>query len=89
MALGADAPRVVRLMLGRVTGLVLLGVLAGAALSAWASGFVATLLYGLKPGDPFTIAAAAALLVGITLLAAYLPARRAARIDPATVLREG
>jgi predicted permease len=89
MALGADAGRVARLMLGRLAGLVLIGVLAGAALSAWASRFVATLLYGLKPGDPITIAAAAALLVGITLLAAYVPARRAARIDPAKVLREG
>jgi ABC-type antimicrobial peptide transport system permease subunit len=89
MALGADAPRVVGLMLGRVAGLVLIGVLAGAAISIWASRFVATMLYGLEPGDPLTIAAAAALLVAMTLLAAYLPARRAARIDPARVLREG
>jgi ABC-type antimicrobial peptide transport system permease subunit len=43
----------------------------------------------LEPGDPITIAAAAALLVAVALLAAYLPARRAARIDPAKVLREG
>ena len=88
MALGADAARVVRMMLGRVAGLVLAGVLAGSAAAAWASRFVASLLYGLKPGDPLTIAGAASLLVAISLLAAYLPARRAARIDPAKVLRE-
>jgi len=88
MALGADAPRVVRMVLGRVLGFVLLGVLAGSAVSAWASRFVTSLLYGLEPGDPLTIAGAASLLFAITLLAAYLPARRAARIDPAKVLRE-
>jgi predicted permease len=89
MALGADSCRVVRLMLGRVAVLVLIGVLAGSAVSAWASRFVAALLYGLKPGDPWTIAAAATPLVAISLLAAYIPARRASRIDPAEVLREG
>jgi putative ABC transport system permease protein len=88
MALGADARRVVRLMLERVAILVLAGVLAGAAVAAWASRFVAALLYGLEPGDPSTILAAASLLVAISLIAAYLPARRAARIDPARVLRE-
>jgi len=88
MALGADAPRVVRMMLGRVAGLLLVGVLAGSAISAWASRFVAALLYGLKPGDPLTIAGAVLLLFAISLLSAYLPARRAARIDPARVLRE-
>jgi putative ABC transport system permease protein len=88
MALGADAPRVVRMMLGRVASLVLVGLLAGSAVSAWASRFVASLVYGLKPGDPLTIAGAVSLLFAISLLAAYLPARRAARIDPAEVLRE-
>jgi predicted permease len=89
MALGADAGRVVRLVLGRAVVHVVLGVAAGAGLSLWASRFVESLLYGLEPGDPITIAAAAALLVAVALLAAYLPARRAARIDPAKVLREG
>jgi putative ABC transport system permease protein len=88
MALGADAPRVVRMMLGRVAGLVLVGLLAGSAVSIWASRFVASLLYGLEPGDPLTIAGAVSLLFAISLLSAYLPARRAARIDPAKVLRE-
>jgi len=88
MALGAEAPRVVRMVLGRIAGMVFLGVLVGATASAWASRFVEALLYGMKPGDASTIAAAASLLLAISLFAAYLPARRAARIDPAKVLRE-
>jgi predicted permease len=89
MALGADASKVVRLMLGRVVLLMGLGVLVGAAISLWASRFVSTLLYGLTPRDPITLAGAAAVLIAVGILAAYLPARRAARIDPAEVLREG
>jgi putative ABC transport system permease protein len=89
MALGADPAGVVRLVLRRVASLVLIGVVAGAALSLWASRFVATLLYGLEPRDPTTLIAAALLLGAIGLLAGWLPARRAARIDPTIVLREG
>jgi putative ABC transport system permease protein len=51
--------------------------------------FVEALLYGLPPRDPGTLVGAAAVLVGVGLLAAGLPARRASRIDPAEVLREG
>jgi len=89
MALGADAAGVVRLVLGRVALLLAAGVLAGAALSLWLSRFVEALLYGLRPRDPLTLAGAAVVLVAVGLLAAGLPARRAARIDPAQVLREG
>jgi len=89
MALGADAGGVVRLVLRRVVVLVLAGVAIGAALSWWAAQFVATLLYGLQPRDPGTFAGAAAILAAIGLVAGWLPARRAARIDPTTVLREG
>jgi predicted permease len=89
MALGAEALGVVRLVLGKTLRLVALGLLVGTAASLWASRFVGSLLFGLEPGDLPTLAAAAASLLGIALLAAGLPARRAARIDPAQVLREG
>ena len=88
LALGADGRRIVRLVLGRVALLVGLGVAAGAVMSLWASKFVASLLWGLGPRDAATLAGAAAVLLLVGLLAAWLPARRAARIDPAEVLRE-
>ena len=89
LALGAAPAGVVRMVLGRVGLLVGLGVLAGGALSLWASKFVTTLLYGLQPRDPVTLASAVAVLGVIGVLAGWLPARRAASIDPARVLREG
>jgi len=89
MALGANPAGVVRLVLSRIALLVFTGVAAGAALSLWASRFVATLLYGLEPRDPATFISAALLLGAVGLLAGWLPARRAARIDPTVVLRQG
>ena len=77
MALGADASGVIRLVLARLTVLLAAGVAGGIALSWWTSRYVATLLFGLGPRDPATFAAAAALLVGIGLLAGWMP--RAAR----------
>jgi len=88
MALGAQPSEVVRMVLARVSVLVGAGVAAGAGLSAWASTFVATLLFGLQPRDPATLAGSAAVLAAVGALAAWLPARRASRIDPAEVLRE-
>ena len=89
MALGADAAAVVRMVLGRTALLVGLGVAIGAGLSLWASSFVTSLLYGLTPRDPITLVGAAATLAAVGAFAAWLPARRAARIDPVEVLREG
>jgi ABC-type lipoprotein release transport system permease subunit len=54
----------------------------------WASKFVGLLIYGLEPRDPFTLIAAVAVLATVAGLAAWFPARRAVRIEPATVLRE-
>jgi putative ABC transport system permease protein len=89
MALGADPGGVVRLVLGRVAWLVGVGIVAGIALSWWASKFIAaSLLYGVTARDLTTFAAAAVALVGIGALAGWLPARRAARIDPTDALRE-
>jgi predicted permease len=88
MALGAPAARVVRLVLGRTTRLVAVGVIAGAAISWWASRFVATLIYGLEPRDTLTLAGSIAVLAIVAVLAAWWPARSAVRTDPAVVLRE-
>ena len=88
MALGAAPGGVVRMVLRRVAVLVAFGVVIGGAISLWASRFVATLLYSLEPRDPATLIAAAVVLSAIGALAGFLPARRASRIDPATVLRE-
>jgi predicted permease len=89
LALGSGPGGVVRLVLRRVAILVGLGVILGSAVSLWVSRFVTTLLYGLQPRDPLTLAGAGVLLVAIGGLAGWLPARRASRIDPARVLREG
>jgi ABC-type antimicrobial peptide transport system permease subunit len=88
LALGSDPVRIVRLVLSRVALLVVAGIAAGAALSLWAAQFVGTLLYGLEPRDPETFAGAAVILALVGALAGWIPARRAARTDPATVLRE-
>ena len=89
IALGAAPGGVVRLVLRRVAILVALGVILGGGISLWAARFVTPLLYGLQPRDPLTLAGAAVVLGVIGALAGWLPARRASRIDPARVLREG
>jgi predicted permease len=88
MALGAAPTGVVRLVLGRVTILLGIGVLIGTGASVWASKFVATLLYGLEPRDPGTLVSSVAVLAAVGALAGWLPAYRASSIDPAEVLRE-
>jgi predicted permease len=87
MALGATPASVVGLVLARVCTLVLLGLVIGATASVWASKFVALLLYGLEPRHPSTVVGAAGLLAAVAGMAAWLPARRASRIDPAVTLR--
>ena len=89
MALGAGPGGVVGLVLRRAAILVTAGVIIGVISSWMLSRFVATLLYGLQPRDPGTMAAAALVLMAIAALAAWIPARRASQIDPARVLREG
>jgi putative ABC transport system permease protein len=89
MALGAEPGGVVRMVLRRVLILVTVGVVLGGTATLATVRFVSTLLYGLQPRDPLTLAMAAVVLGAIGALAGWLPARRAARIDPARVLREG
>jgi putative ABC transport system permease protein len=87
LALGAEPSGVVRLVLSRVVWLVTAGIVAGIATSVWLSRFVAPLLFGLQPRDPLTLAAAALMLAAVAAIAGALPASRAARLDPAVVLR--
>jgi predicted permease len=89
LTLGAGRAAAERFVLGGVTKLVAVGVVLGLVASAALSPIVRTLLYELEPRDPLTMAAAAVCLAVVGLLAGWLPARRAARIDPAQVLREG
>jgi putative ABC transport system permease protein len=89
LALGAAPVGIVQMVLRRVAILVVVGVAAGASVSAWAARFVTTLLYGMQPRDPLTFAGATLVLATIAAFAGWLPARRASRIDPATALREG
>jgi predicted permease len=88
MALGADAGGVVRLVLARLGWLLASGVALGLAVSWWTTRLIEKLLFALSPRDALTFAAAAGTLVGIGLLAGWIPARRASRIDPVRVLRE-
>ena len=88
MALGATRGSVIRLVLGRVAILIGIGIVTGLAVGAWASRFVATLLYGLGPSDPGTLIASAATLALIGAVAGWLPANRASRLDPTRVLRD-
>src|SRR2546427_2001580 len=76
MALGAEPPGVVRLVLSRVLLLVGTGVVIGAGASVWLSRFVATLIYGLEPRDPTTLVGAAAVLAAVRAIARWIPAWR-------------
>ena len=87
LALGGSSRSIVRLVLLRTVGLVAVGVVVGIAASLWLSRFVNALVYGLDPHDPLTILTAAAVLIAVAGMAAWLPARRAIRINPADLLR--
>jgi hypothetical protein len=89
MALGAVPSSIVRLVFQRVGVLIAAGLVLGLAGSLWAARFLEALLFHLEARDPVTFAGAAAVLVAVGVLAAWMPARRAARLDPAMVLREG
>jgi predicted permease len=88
LALGARPARVLRMMLRESLALVCLGVVCGVAAANGSSRLVATMLFGLTPTDPLTYAAAAALLIAVALLASFLPALRASRLEPTEALRE-
>jgi predicted permease len=87
MALGAQASRVILLVQGRAVRLVLAGIALGLPAAWMASRAIRSMLFGLTPADPWVMGAAIALLIGAAQVATYLPARRAARVDPLTALR--
>jgi predicted permease len=87
MALGADRFDVVKLILRQGMRLTAIGILCGLALSFAATRALAGLLYGIKPGDPLTFAAVSLFLAAVAFLSCYLPARRAASVDPMQSLR--
>jgi predicted permease len=87
MALGADVPAVRTLVLTAGARLALYGLGLGVLGALAVSRVLAVLLYGVTPGDPATLAGVAVLLGVVALVASYLPARRASRVDPMTALR--
>lgn len=87
IALGAGRQRLLRMVLGEGFRLALAGVVVGLA-GAWGlSRFLASLLYGVRPDDPLTFAAVPLVLLSVALLACYIPARRATKLDPMRALR--
>jgi ABC-type antimicrobial peptide transport system permease subunit len=88
MALGEQRRSVTWLMLRDVLILLAVGLALGLGVALAAGRLVASLLYGIKPNDPLQLAGAVLILACATVVAAYLPARRAARLNPMAALRE-
>ncbi len=87
MALGAQRRDILQLIIGQGMRPILAGVIIGAGGALALTQFIEKLLYGVRPADPLTFASVALLLTAVAVLACYLPARRAARIDPLVALR--
>jgi putative ABC transport system permease protein len=87
IALGAQKRDVLNLILAKGLTLVAWGTGLGLVGVYWLSRLISTQLYGVGPNDPATLAAAASVLIFVALLASYLPARRATKVDPIVALR--
>jgi predicted lysophospholipase L1 biosynthesis ABC-type transport system permease subunit len=87
VALGAMPGNIRRLVLGQVVGVVGIGVIAGLAGALATSRLLRSMLFDVSPIDPLTLAGTCILLLAVAMIAGYLPARRAARIDPVEALR--
>ena len=87
MALGAEQRDVFKLIVGHAAKLVVIGAVIGVVGALLSSRAIATLLYGVKPADPWTFAAIVVVIGGTALFASYLPARRAAKVDPLVAIR--
>ena len=87
VALGAQTGDVLRLVLGQGARLILLGLAIGLAASFAITRVLAGMLFGVTPTDPLTFVAVSLLLASVALLACYIPARRATKVDPLVALR--
>jgi ABC-type antimicrobial peptide transport system permease subunit len=87
MALGADTRHVLQLVVGHSLWWTLAGVIAGLLASVGLLRMLQGLVFGVAPADPFVLGVVSLLLVVVALTAAYIPARRAARVNPVTALR--
>jgi putative ABC transport system permease protein len=87
LALGAESWSILRMVLREGLGLAIAGAALGLVGAVIVSHLMTGLLYGVKPTDPLTFAGVTILLVAVSLLACYIPARRAIRVDPLVALR--
>jgi putative ABC transport system permease protein len=87
MSLGADSGSVIKMVLKGAMTLVLIGGVIGLALTVGLTQLISQFLYGVSGTDPITFLGVPAVLAGVALLAAFLPARRASRVDPVEALR--
>jgi ABC-type antimicrobial peptide transport system permease subunit len=88
MALGAEPGNVLWMVLRESLVMVAIGALAGLPAAMTLTRYTASLLYGVKPQDPFSISVAVLLLLAFTGFAGFLPAHRATRVQPMEVLRQ-
>ena len=88
MALGAQRDDILRMFLRKGVALAAVGIVAGLVVSAFTASIMASLLYGVRPHDPAVFLIVPLLLLAVAVLASYLPARRATKVDPMSALRE-
>jgi ABC-type antimicrobial peptide transport system permease subunit len=88
MALGAKPGRVMRMVLGETLSLLIIGLAIGIPAAIGVTRGVASMLYGLKPADPISIAFAVTLMIIVAVFSGLVPARRASRVNPIEALRE-